>query len=144
MESDSAQCDTAPSRTPRSVILLGRSFSLHRVRLIFFLFKNLYFHDFYNLCDDISKTFENFQKIQNWLTLSSLTLRGVNSLPQIQKCNIAQSFAGNNFFFAGLSLPSMRILNLKKNICLLLQLRPTFVSHIFKNSNSNIFSKTNF
>ena len=46
-------------------------------------------------------------------TLRSVILRRVD--PKVS--NTAQSFAGKFFVFAGLSLSSMRILNLKKYMC---------------------------
>ena len=66
------------------------------------------------------------------------------SFPKIQKCltlgnsdsaqaNTAQSFAGNNFVFAGLALPWKRIPNLKKiHVNYLLQHCPTFFVSFFK------------
>ena len=48
------------------------------------------------------------------------------------QCDTARSFAGNNFIFAGFSLPSMRIINFYKNICALLQHSPTFLVNILK------------
>ena len=77
---DSAQCDTVPSRTPRRI-------TLHRVRKL------------------------KCPKIQNCLTLCGVGLREVWNCAKSDSAqyHTAWSFAGNNFVFAGLSLPSMRI-----------------------------------
>ena len=75
------------------------------------------------------KKLENILKIQKWLTLRRVQLRAVlyvlrrvgsqqlkfTADPKVS--NTAWSFARNNFVSAGLSLPSMRILNFLKYVC---------------------------
>ena len=57
---------------------------------------------------------------------------GLRTVRYCLESDSAQSFARNNFVFACLSLPSMRILNFVKTICVLLQHSPTFFINILK------------
>ena len=80
-KSTSVQCDTARSPTPCSV-------SLHRVKQFFFILENFYFHDFWNLCNDISKKIRKYFKNPKMAnTALSPTPRSV-ILHQVRLCAV--------------------------------------------------------
>ena len=152
-ESDSAQYHTAPSRENEMSKNPKLSNTAPSQTIFFWFSKTSISMTFRIYVMILRKKFENILKIQKWLTLRWIRLRSVWYCAEsdsaqydtarsqqlkfiadakVSNTHTARSFAGNGFVFAGLSFPSMRILNFYKNICVLLQHSPTFFVNIVK------------